>query len=49
MQTARAIVSRGRAASVRILWTRGTEGVVRVVEEGMRFVRWIAGPDKWLV
>jgi hypothetical protein len=45
MQTASAMVSSGRAARVRIAWTRGTEGVVREVEEGMRFVRWIAGPS----
>lgn len=44
MQTARAMVSSGRLARVRIAWTRGTEGSVREVEEGIRFVRWMAGP-----
>jgi hypothetical protein len=44
MQTARAMVSSGREVRVRIAWTRGVEGVVREVEEGIRFVRWIAGP-----
>lgn len=29
-----------------IAWTSGTEGVVRDVEEGIKFVRWIAGPGK---
>ena len=46
MQTARAIVLSGRKARVRIAWMRGTEGVVKVVEEGMRFARWIAGPGQ---
>ena len=44
MHTARAMISRGRFARVRIAWTRGTEAVVRDVDEGIRFVRWIAGP-----
>jgi CelD/BcsL family acetyltransferase involved in cellulose biosynthesis len=44
MQTARAMVSRERSARVRIAWTRGTEAFVKEVEDGMRFVRWIAGP-----
>ena len=44
MQTARAMVSSGRLARVRIAWTRGTEADVRDVDEGIRFVRWIAGP-----
>ena len=44
MQTARAMVSRGRLARVRIAWTRGVEGRVREVAGGIRFVRWIAGP-----
>ena len=39
MQTARAMVSRGRSARVRIAWTSGTEEVVREVDEGIRFVR----------
>lgn len=39
MQTARAMVSSGRAARVRIAWTRGTEAVVKEVEEGIRLVR----------
>jgi hypothetical protein len=38
------MVSSGREVRVRIAWTRGVEGVVREVEEGIRFVRWIAGP-----
>jgi hypothetical protein len=44
MQAARAMVSTGGLARVRIAWTRGMEGVVREVEEGMRFVRCTAGP-----
>lgn len=44
MQTARAMVSRGRLARVSIAWTNGTEAVVSDVEEGIRFVRWTAGP-----
>ncbi len=44
MHTASAIVSRGRSARVRIAWTSGTKGFVKEVEEGIRFVRWIAGP-----
>lgn len=32
-----------------IAWTSGMEGVVRDVEEGIRFVRWIAGPGKYAV
>jgi len=27
-----------------MLCTSGIEGLVRDVEEGMRFVRWVAGP-----
>jgi hypothetical protein len=49
MQTARAMVSSGRSARVRIAWTRGTDGVVREVEEGIRFVRWMAGPRSRLI
>lgn len=44
MQTAKAMVSRGRETRVRIAWMRGVEGSVRETEEGIRFVRWIAGP-----
>ena len=44
MQTARASVSRGRLARVRIAWTSGTDGDIREVDDGMRFVRWTAGP-----
>jgi hypothetical protein len=25
-------------------WTSGTEAVVKEVDDGIRFVRWIAGP-----
>jgi len=39
MQTAKAMVSRGREARVRIAWMRGVEGSVRETEEGIRFVR----------
>jgi hypothetical protein len=31
-------------ACVRIAWTRRTEAFVKDVDDGMRFVRWIAGP-----
>lgn len=44
MQTARARVSRGRLARVRRAWTSGTDGDIRDVDDGMRFVRCIAGP-----
>jgi hypothetical protein len=44
MQTARATVSRGRLARVRIAWTSGADGVVRERDDGIRFVRWIDGP-----
>lgn len=44
MQTARARVSKGRLARVRRAWTSGTDGDVREVDDGMRFVRCIAGP-----
>ena len=44
MQTARAMISSGRLARVRIAWTSGTDGDVREVGEGIRFARWIAGP-----
>jgi len=43
------MVSRGRAARVMIAWTSGTEAVVREVDDGMRFVRWIAGPRMQVV
>lgn len=46
MQTARAMVSRGRFARVRIAWTRRTEEFVKDVDDGMRFVRWTAGPRR---
>lgn len=39
MQTANAMVSRGRSARARIDWTRGTLAGVNEVEEGMRLVR----------
>lgn len=45
MQAARASVSVGRSARVRIAWMKVVEGVMREVEEGIRFVRWIAGPE----
>ena len=45
MLTARAMVSRGREARVSRAWTREEEGGVRDVDMGMRFVRWMAGPD----
>lgn len=44
MQTARASVSRGRAARERRVWTREKEGGTRDAAEGMRLERWIAGP-----
>lgn len=44
IQTVRATVSSGRLARVRIAWARATDAGVREVEEGIRFVRWIAGP-----
>jgi hypothetical protein len=44
MQTARASGSRGRLARVSIEWTSGTDGDVRDVDDGMRLVRWTAGP-----
>jgi hypothetical protein len=42
---ARATVSRGSLARARREWTSGTEAAVREVEEGMRFVKWVAGPN----
>lgn len=45
MHTANAIVSKGSSARVRMEWTSGTDEVVREVEEGMRFVRCVAGPE----
>jgi hypothetical protein len=45
MHADRARISMGKAARVRIAWTVAVEGVMREVEEGMRFVRWIAGPE----
>lgn len=44
MQTARATVSRGREALVRINCIRGIDAGVREVEDGIRFVRCTAGP-----
>lgn len=44
IQTAKASISIGNSALERIAWTNGTEGAVREVEEGIRFVRWVAGP-----
>ena len=44
IQTARARVSRGRFARVKMAWTSGAEAVVKDVDDGIRFVRWIAGP-----
>lgn len=29
---------------MRMEWTSGTQDAVSEVEEGMRFVRWVAGP-----
>lgn len=46
MHTARAIVSRGRLARVRIDWTVATDGVASEAEGGMRLTRWIAGPTR---
>jgi len=46
MQTAKAMVLSGRSARESRLCTSGTEGLVREVEEGMRFVRWVAGPAR---
>lgn len=45
MLTARAIISRGREARVRRACTREVEAGVRDAGAGIRFVRWIAGPD----
>lgn len=44
MQTASARVSRERLARVRMVWTRGMDGVVREAAGGMRLTRWVAGP-----
>jgi len=44
MQTANAMVSRGRLARESMPCASGTDGLVREVEDGMRFVRWVAGP-----
>lgn len=46
MHAARARISMGKSARVRIAWTVVLEGVMREVEEGMRLVRWIAGPRR---
>ena len=48
MQTANAIVSSGRLARDSMLCTSGTEELVREVEEGMRFVRWVAAPAGYI-
>lgn len=44
MQTARASVSSGRLARVRRACTCGIEAYVRHADEGIKLVRWIAGP-----
>lgn len=44
MQTARAMVSRGRAARERMVWTREVEGAVTEAPGGCRLTRWTAGP-----
>lgn len=44
MQTAKATVSDGRFARVRISCTAGTDGVATEAVGGMRFARWTAGP-----
>lgn len=44
MQTARAMVSRGRAARERIVWTRVVEGPVTEAPGGCRLTRWTDGP-----
>lgn len=44
MQTASAMVSSGRAARVRMVWTSGAEGGVMDADGGWRLVRWTAGP-----
>lgn len=46
MQTAKATVSRGRSARLRMAWTRGTEATDSEADEGMRLTRWIAGPAR---
>ena len=45
MQQANATVSRGSWARARMEWTSGTEDAVREVEDGMRFVRCVEGPN----
>lgn len=44
MQTASAIVSRGKAARVMIVWTRQMEGGAIDADGGWRLTRWTAGP-----
>lgn len=44
MQIARATVLGGKEARERIAWTKGSDGVDKEVESGIRFVRRIAGP-----
>lgn len=49
MHTARATVSMGKFARLRMACTRGTEAVAREADEGMRLTRWMAGPaSSWV-
>lgn len=47
MQTARAMVSSGRAARERIVWTKEVEGAMTEAPGGCRLTRWTAGPVYW--
>lgn len=49
MLTARAMISRGRDARVRRACTREVEAGVSDAGAGMRFVKWIAGPERKVV
>jgi hypothetical protein len=44
MHTARATVSIGRLARLKMAWTRGTEAVASEADDGIRLTRCIAGP-----
>lgn len=44
MHTARATVSMGKSARLRIACTTGTEAAAKEADDGIRLTRWTAGP-----
>lgn len=44
MHTARATVSMGKSARLKIACTAGTEAVVSEADDGIRLTKWMAGP-----